>query len=252
MSITKELLGTLPDGRVIDVRIGTHWTAVVVQVSSEVSCGLASTLQMSDDHHREPDVPDAGSLQTYSALELAYKIDSGKYPLSSVATATINALLPKTLWKWTEKNAEEVIRSEGAGKNVVVIGRFPFNDRLISHVAKLTILEQDPKGVELPATAAPEILPEADIVAITGMTFVNRTLDHLIGLCPKSALVMILGPSTPLSPILFNYGVNLLSGSVVTDIESVLRAISQGGNFRQVHKAGVSLVTLDHMAFASK
>lgn len=251
MSITEDLVKSLPQGKVIEIRIGTHWTAVVVDISGEIRCGLASTLLMSQDHHRQPDVPEAGELESIPALELAGRIDSGQYPLASVAAATINALLPKGSWDWAKKNAEEVLRTEGAGKNVVIVGRFPFNHRLESCVGKLTILEKNPEGDELPEEAAPEVLPKAEIVAITGMTFINRTLDHLIELCSKQALVLILGPSTPLSPILFDYGVSLLSGSVVTNIDPVLRAVSQGANFRQIHKAGVLLVTLDREAFNS-
>lgn len=55
---------------------------------------------------------------------------------------------------------------------------------------------------------------------------------------------MVLGPSTPLSPVLFDYGVNIISGAVVDQIEPVMRVVMQGGNFRQVHKAGVRLVNL--------
>ena len=48
----------------------------------------------------------------------------------------------------------------------------------------------------------------------------------------------------PLSAILFDCGINLLCGSVVKDINSVLDAVRQAGNFRQVHKAGVCLVSI--------
>ena len=54
---------------------------------------------------------------------------------------------------------------------------------------------------------------------------------------------LVLGPSTPLSPVMADYGVNLLAGSIVEDIPAVLAAIGQGANFRQVHKAGVRLIT---------
>jgi uncharacterized protein (DUF4213/DUF364 family) len=56
--------------------------------------------------------------------------------------------------------------------------------------------------------------------------------------------VLLLGPTTPLSPVLFDHGVHILSGAVVTDVEGVLRTVGQGGNFRQVHRAGVRLVTM--------
>jgi len=68
-------------------------------------------------------------------------------------------------------------------------------------------------------------------------------LEPLLELCAPEALVIMLGPSTPMNPVLFDYGIDILAGSQVIDIEGVLRSVSQGGNFRQVHRAGVKLVT---------
>ena len=65
-----------------------------------------------------------------------------------------------------------------------------------------------------------------------------------MALCRREGLVLVLGPSTPLSPIMFNHGVHLLSGSMVEDVEAVLRTVSQGANFRQLHQQGVRLVTM--------
>jgi hypothetical protein len=44
---------------------------------------------------------------------------------------------------------------------------------------------------------------------------------------------------------MFEYGIDMLGGSIVTDIDPVLRTVSQGGNFRQVKAAGVRLVTVE-------
>jgi uncharacterized protein (DUF4213/DUF364 family) len=52
---------------------------------------------------------------------------------------------------------------------------------------------------------------------------------------------MMLGPSTPLSPVLFNHGVSILSGSKVMDEAAVLRTVGQGATFQQVE--GVRLLT---------
>jgi hypothetical protein len=84
-------------------------------------------------------------------------------------------------------------------------------------------------------------------VAITGTTLINNTFEGLIALCRPEALVLVLGPSTPLSPILFDYGVHLLSGSIVEDVEAVLPAVSQGANFRQLRQQGVRLVTMQQL-----
>jgi uncharacterized protein (DUF4213/DUF364 family) len=56
--------------------------------------------------------------------------------------------------------------------------------------------------------------------------------------------VLALGPTTPLSPVLFDYGVSIASGAVVQQIDAVLRHVQQGANFRQVRRAGVRLVNI--------
>ena len=137
-----------------------------------------------------------------------------------------------------------MIVQHGADKGVALVGHFPFVPRLRERVGRLWVLEQHPQGEDLPADAAPDVLPQADVVAITGMTLINRTFEELMVLRRPEALVVVLGPSTPLSPMLFDYGVNILSGSVVEDVDAVLRAVSQGANFRQTHQQGVRLVTM--------
>jgi uncharacterized protein (DUF4213/DUF364 family) len=244
MKLLDELLAALPDGEVLDVCIGLHWTIVVVQIGDQTRCGLASTLAAPHDHSAEPDIPQAGHLHTLSALALAYLTRSEQPTQASIGVATINALLPPQPELWRDLNAEEVIAAHGIGKTVALIGSFPFVPRLRSRVGRLFILELQPKDNELPAEAAPEILPQADVIAITSMTLANHSLENLLKLCSPQATVLLLGPSTPLSPMLFEHGIDVLSGSVVTDIDRVLAAIKQGANFRQVHRAGVRLVTM--------
>jgi uncharacterized protein (DUF4213/DUF364 family) len=164
--------------------------------------------------------------------------------MRSVGIAAINSCLPSDELPLIEQNAEQVIASQGKGKSVVLVGRFPFIPRLQSRVGKLTILEIYPNTGELPIAEARNVIPSADIVAITGMTLINGTFESLLNLCSPQTLVVLLGPSAPLSPVLFDYGVDLICGSVVTDIEPVLRAVRQGANFRQVHHAGVRLICL--------
>lgn len=244
MELLDNLLDTLPDGEVHKVQIGLHWTAVVAVIDGEKRCGLASTLGGDHEHHGVPDVPEAGSLETFTGKELANFVRSSSGTLASVGVAALNALQPLYPESWVDINAEHVIAEHGADKTVALVGNFPFVPRLRPHLRKLYIIERNPQDGDFPEEAAPDILPGADVVAITAMTLINHTLEKLLRLCSPDATVIVLGPSTPLNPVLFDYGVNLLSGSVVTDIDAVLRAISQGANFRQVHRAGVRLVTM--------
>ena len=226
----------------LDVRVGLNWTAVVVRLDGAPHCGLASTLSSGHNHDREPDIADAGRLESLSARELAWQALSSKPILASVGMAAMNALLPFDSQAWNEENAEDLLARRGQNSRVVMVGRFPFAERLRSQVGELLVLEQNPGPDDLPADQAPAVLPTADVVAITGMTFTNHTLAPLLALCQPQAFVVLMGASTPLSQVLFDFGVDVISGAVVTDIDPVLHTLSQGGNFHQIHKAGVRLV----------
>ena len=243
-----KLLSTLPDGKTLHVTIGLHWTAVVVEIDGVQRCGLASTLADADKPHGQPAVPQAGQLETLGGLELAALIRSEQPILAGVGLAAINALVPPQPDAWVELNAEEVIAQHGAGKTVALVGHFPFIPRLRTRVGELIVLEQRPQPGDLPAATASAVLPGAGVVAITGTTLINHTLENLLTLCSPRAHVILLGPSVPLSPILFDEGVDLLCGSVVTDVEPVLRTVRQGGHFPQVHRAGVRLVCMERPA----
>lgn len=244
MNILNSIIENLPQGRILEVRLGLHWTVVVVETNRLVQAGLASTLVNQQDDHNHPDVPLAGKLTELPALEVAQWSSSEQRTLASIGVATINALLPRQPESWQDGNAEEMIAARGAQKKVALIGHFPFVDRLRQKVGDLTVLELQPRPGDLHAEKAQDVLPYSDVVAITGMSLINHTLPGLLALCPMDAYVMVLGPSSPLSPLMYDYGISLVSGSIVENIDAVLRTAAQGGNFRQIHRAGVRLVNI--------
>jgi uncharacterized protein (DUF4213/DUF364 family) len=245
MNLINDLLVDLPDGKTEDIRMGAFWTAVVVKVSGRQQCGLASTLRQEGHHHSGGNaMQNSGTLLDYSARQLAELAASPRVMERSVGLAAINALLPRLEDRWQDINAADIIARHGAGKQVAIVGHFPFTPRLREQVGNLQVLEQRPQGEDLPAEAAQSVIPQADIVAITGNTLLNHTFEELLALCSPNALVMVLGPSTPVSPVLFDYGVLLVSGTIVENIPGVLRAVCQGGNFRQVKQQGTRLVTI--------
>jgi len=240
-----DLLSTLKiDAPLHDVRLGTFWTAVVVETPENgLRCGLASTPDKVEHVHGIPLVREAGRLLERSALELASLACSEGQMERAIGLASINALLPRDESAWVELNAEHAIRQLGEDKNVVIVGHFPFISRLRPHLGKLSVLELHPDSPgDLPAHRAPDVIPAADVVAITSTTLINGTFGGLISLCRPDAFVLMLGPSTPLSPLLFDYGIDVISGTLVDDIERVLRGVSQGANFRQI--SGKRLVTM--------
>jgi uncharacterized protein (DUF4213/DUF364 family) len=236
MSLLDDLIASLPEGAPVrSVLVGLHWVVVCSRF-----CGMASTLQ-SEHSHGTLDVREAGDLHSKSARELVQLIHSESAVEASIGMAAINSLLEVDESQAVELNAADVLAERGRGKNVALIGHFPFVSQLRQSVGQLWVIEKRPIEGDYPDYAALELLPRADVVAITGTAIINHTIDNLLGLCSPGATIMVLGPSTPLSPVLFDYGVDILSGTRVVDETAVLRTVGQGASFRQVH--GVKLLT---------
>ena len=244
MQILTDLLETIQPSEVLRVCIGLNWTAVEINHDGIGQCGIASTLIESHKHSEEPRIEPAGRFEDFSSMELAQFVLSENPTLRSVGIAALNASITTAVKKFKESNAAEVLAERGKDKKIVLIGKFPFADRLRSQVGELAVIDQDPGPGDYPPEEADKIIPKADVVAITGMALINNTFENLLDLCPAGAFVMVLGPSAPLSPVLFDYGVDVISGAVVEKIDNVIKVINQGGNFRQVHHAGVRLVNL--------
>lgn len=243
MSLIDEILDTLTPAPLEGVWMGPHWTAVTVVRDGRPRCGLASTLRGDETlPHGEAPVRWAGHLLEHDALELAGLARSERILEASIGVAAINALLEVDESACREENALRTLEREGAGKRVALVGHFPFIPRLRPAVGQLWVLEQHPQPDEFSSERAGELLPQADVVAITGTALINHTLEGLLSLCRPGALVMVLGPSTPLSPVLFRHGVSVLAGSLVVDPQAAWRCLGQGATFQQIE--GVRTVVL--------
>ncbi|RME06155.1 MAG: hypothetical protein D6803_07255 [Anaerolineae bacterium] len=229
-------------GEVQDVLIGLNWTAVVVEHEAGRRCGLAATLNGRDVHGDQPEIPGAGALRGRPVSDLLAWLTDGVSPRKSLAMAALNAALPPLPFEGEARNAVDLILQRGRERRVALVGHFPFTGRLRARISHLDVLEKRPRPGDLPAEAADRVLPRADLVVITAMTLMNHTFEGLLRLCNPEAQVMLLGPSTPLSPLLFDLGVTMLAGAQVRDIPAALRVIAEGGNFRQVRRAGVDLL----------
>ncbi len=227
-----------------DLRIGGHWTVAALEVAGALRGGLASTLADGDDAHHGGRVPvrDAGHLLDGAVADWVALARSSSLWEASVGLATINALLEVPRERCVAVNAAEVIAERGAGRNVAIVGHFPFVPRIRERAGRLWVLELNPRAGDLPASQADEILPQADVIAVTGTTLLNHTFAGLARLWRPEAFVVMLGGTTPLSPLLFEAGVDALAGTLVEDVDSALLSASQGATFRQMR--GKRLVTL--------
>lgn len=238
MEILQAILNLMPADPVPvrAVMVGVHW----VLVSSKY-CGLASTL-VNVGPHGHFRVRDIGTLQQKSAQELAGWLLSDNLLEASLGMAALNSLLEVDESRLEQLNAEEVIAREGKDKNVAIVGHFPFIERIKPMTKNTWVIEKLPFGDDFPESTAQEFIPQSHVVAITGTAFINHTIEGLLSLCHPDACVLVLGPSTPLTPLLFSYGISYLSGARVTDEKEALLTIQQGAMFQQVK--GVELVTM--------
>lgn len=236
MKILDGLLSSLDeDSPVREIHTCVFWTAVVSR-----HCGLASTFHEEHPYHRA--VKGVGSLRQRSALELAQYARSDNLLEASIGMAAINSLIDIDEAECGEQNAVDILVRRGGGKNVALVGRFPWVSEVEKAAGKLWVIEQRPREGELPAEAAEEVLPQADVVGITGASFINHTVERLLELSRDSFVIMV-GPTTPVSPLLFDYGVDVIAGVKVVEVEKALRSISEGAIFSQVN--GVKLVTME-------
>jgi len=237
VNLIDDLIASLPDDVAVkSVWVGVHWTAVCSR-----HCGLGSTL-VGNQPHGHSKVRDVGRLHLKGAHELAEYARSDNLLEASIGVAAINSLLDVDESRIIEMNAADVLAQQGRGRHVALVGHFPFIPQLRASAGELWVIEQQPTADEYPPEAAADLIPQAAVVAITSSALINHTLDNLLALCDPQALVMLLGPSTPLSPVLFNHGVSILSGTQVSDEAAALRTLCQGATFQQME--GVRLVTL--------
>jgi len=235
MGIIDDLVSSLSEDSVVrEIHACVFWTAVVSK-----HCGLASTFHEEHPYHQA--VRGVGKLTQKSALELAQFAKSDNVLEASIGMAAINSLIDIDEDRCVEENAVAVLARKGKDKKIAVIGHFPWIPELRNIAERLWVIEQRPQEGELPAEAAGDVLPQADVVGITGASFINHTADNLLELS-KDCFVVMLGPTTPLSPVLFDYGVDVLAGVKVVEPEKTIRSISEGAIFSQVE--GVRLVTM--------
>jgi len=244
-TILETLLATLPEGwQIHRLHLGVNWTLAQVQgPDGELRAGLAASPPTEVVAGQSRFVIGDNAVGTEEAREVVGLALSPDMTAAALGLATLNALLQPDPALLSDIDAGDWLLEQGRGKKLAVVGSFPFVAELRPVVAQLWVLELQPKLGEYPASTAPEIIPQADILAITGSTLVNHTLDDLLKLARPETKVMVLGPTTPLSPVLFDYGVDLLSGVQVVDVAAVLVSIEQGVSFRKMQ--GVRRVTLE-------
>ena len=82
-----------------------------------------------------------------------------------------------------------------------------------------------------PAEQAATVVPEADVLLITGTTLINDTLEELLALAKPAARVTMVGPTVSLLPDAFlRRGADILGTVRITDPDAFLDMLAEGGS----------------------
>lgn len=222
------------DQPIASVATGACLTAVFAR-----QLGLASLVS-----HTAPGLPPASPGETpasvHQAAGLLLDAAVSNTDAASLAMAAVNSLLPPPA-QATQTSGQDILLAQGRGNRVAVVGHFPFVENMRDAFADFRVLEKRPRPGDTPAEKAGEILPRADVVALTGTTLLNGSLAGLLAACRPDALVIMLGPTTPFAQSLFAWGIDVLAGCDVPDPQAALAGIRAGRPFKEL--SGVRQIT---------
>ena len=239
-----DLIAGIPDSpRVRRFEVMSAWVYVI---SDDGGLGLSSQY----GGRSRPPLHD-GALDGMPLREAAGLVRSWNLVEAALGAAAINAWYNRADrvdavgWDVTAPGADPTAfaahAGEVRGRRVAVVGHFPGVETALGGARELSILERAPQEGDFPDTAAEYILPEQDIVFITGAALANKSLPRLLALC-RGARTLVVGPSTPLTPVMFAHGADCLSGLVPGAPHEVVPALRMGGKGRPRAGRMVNLV----------
>lgn len=242
MTILEQLTTRLPTGwHITTVDVGNNWVlSQVKHLDGRQQAGVAAAPRQFPDgatfpvgtHHPKADI------QT-----IISNIKSDDPTTAAVALATFNAVHTISEADLTTFDAADWLAEKSKGRNIAIFGRFPFiEDEICPFANHVFVFEQTPSGNEFTAIDMPDILPQADIIAITGSTIINHTIDDILKYTGNEQTVVVLGPSTPLSSSLFDFGIDGLFGVRVADVNAVQASVHSHLGFQKIQ--GLQRVSL--------
>lgn len=231
-----KLYDALIDGIPADLHVkraaaGSFWTCV----ESELGVGTAITGRELTRPRLVTDRPEKMTLRQTAALSKSWNVVE-----AAIGIAAINAyyntpeiaekngvLLPHRQEDDRMNDPYIAYRNLATGKKVAGIGHFQYMVALLGDVCELTMIGGEEQG-NYPLSAAEFLLPEQDYIYLPCTVIISKELPRFLKLC-SGGRVIICGPSIPMAPLLFDYGIFDLSGFVVLDNELAFEAALGAG-----------------------
>ncbi len=227
---------------VSDIRIGQYLTVVRL---SDNSVGTSSTLPLEHPFC----LKESRDFGDFSPLKIRGKkvtdileTDRKSQIISSLKTAVLSAISSGII-----SSGEYIVKENcdpiqfvdlGKKKTITIVGAFHSYIRKISETGnRLFVLEKNKKALRgefqnyyVEASQYEKIVPDSDVLLITGQTLVNDTIDELLSFVSPGCQVIVAGPSGGIIPdVLFEKGVSIVGGIRITRPEIVFNIVSEGG-----------------------
>jgi uncharacterized protein len=225
-TMLKRLLDTADNKAVItDVSIFLNW--VIVKSSSSAMSTMLNGM---------PGLIDPQGMKTYmgdiigkNALEVASEYLASRETLKrAVGMAALKSILPLPL-HLSEGNAIDKHLDFAREHPTCFIGHFMEAEIWRNEGYPVNIIELFPRQGDIHWDNSHAILAEAELVLMTGLTLVNDTFDEVIKRTPKAHLRVIMVPTVPVSPVLFDFGLDQIGGTIIENEELTLNYCRLGG-----------------------
>src|ERR1700723_1240526 len=247
-AVTDILGSDLDDIRIERAVIGVFFTGIKLSTGHAGAC--ATPIKTIPEAVCCPSsamaMPFPGKLKGKPARDVIKEAFSDHGIRRGVGIAAVNALAD-LCWERRPHPLVELLRGIDAfdansfapHDQTVVVGAFvPFLKELKRRKQPFLVLEKDPdtlKAEEMPffrpAETAREVVPQADVLLVTGTTLLNDTLEDLLSWARPDARVTVVGPTVGLRPDAFlQRGADILGGVKITQPDEFLDLLAEGGS----------------------
>lgn len=226
-----------PSAVIAEVAAGSHFIGIRADHNGRVLAGLASTLGAVPTDAERRMVADMVGV---SLGEAAGRLTATSAFSISVGAAALNTGIAAPQ-NQPDFEASTIMAEKGKDGETVLVGEFPFTDWLRQQVKTLHLFELQKVAGRTPPDQWDAILARCTVLGLTGTTLLTRAMATYLEKAPQAYTIMI-GPTTPLSPVLFAHGVDVLAGCQVVEPAPVFAGIRQGLSFREFKKLGIQFV----------
>ncbi len=227
-----------PAAVITDIAVGSHFIGIQADDNGQACVGLASTLGVAPNNHErkmitemigKPLITAAGQLKSSSGFSISF------------GAAALNAgiAVPKDQ---PEIEASKIMAEKGTDGETILVGDFPFTGWLREQVKTLHLFELNEVAGRTPPNQWDAMLGRCQVLGLTGTTLITRAMAAYLEKASQ-AYTIIIGPTTPLSPVLFSHGADVLAGCEVVSPAPVFEGIRQGLSFREFKNLGIRFIS---------